>query len=62
MKIAFYGPDVEQGIIREVNNNLYIMGDSDTFYQRIQTTPTPVGVSPDSDYGFQTVYLDSAYD
>ena len=62
MKIAFYGPDVEQGIIREVNNNLYIMGDSDTFYQRIQTTPTPVGVSADSDYGFQTVYLDSAYD
>ncbi len=62
MKIAFYGPDVEQGIIREVNNNLYIMGDSDDFYQRIQVTPTPVGVSPDSDYGFQTVYLDSAYD
>jgi len=62
MKIAFYGPDVEQGIIREVNNNLYIMGDSDEFYQRIQVTPTPVGVSPDSDYGFQTVYLDSAYD
>ena len=62
MKIAFYGPDVEQGIVREVNNNLYIMGDSDEFYQRIQVTPTPVGVSPDSDYGFQTVYLDSAYD
>ena len=60
MKIAFYGPNVEQGIIREVNNNLYIMGDSDTFYTNINITPTPVGVSPDSDYGFLIQYLDSS--
>ena len=60
MKIAFYGPNTTQGIIREVNNNLYIMGDSDTFYTNINVTPTPVGVSPDSDYGFLIQYLDSS--
>ena len=60
MKINFYGPKDEYGIIREVNNNLYIMGDSDTFYTNINVTPTPVGVSPDSDYGFLIQYLDSS--
>lgn len=60
MKIAFYGPNSDYGIIREVNNNLYIMGDSDTFYTNINVTPTPVGVSKDSDYGFLIQYLDSA--
>lgn len=59
MKINFYGPNLEYGIIREVNNNLY-MGDSDTFYTNINVTPTPVGVSPDSDYGFLIQYLDSS--
>lgn len=60
MKINFYGPNQDYGIIREVNNNLYIMGDSDTFYTNINVTPTPVGVSPDSDYGFLIQYLDSS--
>lgn len=60
MKIAFYGPDRKQGLIREVNNNIYNMGDSDTFLLSMQTTPTPSGVSVDSDYGFNLNYLDSA--
>ena len=62
MKINFYGPTSKQSVIREVNNNLYTIGqDSDYFQTRIQTTPTPVGISADSDYGFLELYLDSAF-
>ena len=64
MKINFYGPMSTRGVIREVNNNLYILsGDSDRedFQIRLQTTPTPVGVGADSDYGFSTAYLDSEF-
>lgn len=60
MKMSFYGPKDEYGIIRKVSNNFYIMGDSDTFVQNIQITPDPIDVSPDSDYGFNIQYLDSA--
>lgn len=61
MKISFYGPQTEYGIIREVNNNLYLMGaDSDSFIHNINITPDPINVSPDSDYGFNIQYLDSA--
>jgi len=60
MKIAFYGPDKQQGVIRTVNNNIYNMGDSDSFLLALQTTLTPDGVSADSDYGFNLNYLDSA--
>lgn len=64
MKISFYGPLTTSGIIREVNNNLYILsGDSDRedFQYRIQTKPVPTNVSVDSDYGFSQIYLDSAF-
>jgi len=61
MKVSFYGPKAEYGIIREVNNNLYLMGaDSDHFIHNINITPDPINVSPDSDYGFNIQYLDSA--
>lgn len=63
MKINFYGPNQTQGIIREVHNNIYILaGDSDRedFQYRMKLTPTPAGVSVDSDYGFNFEYLDSA--
>jgi hypothetical protein len=61
MKLSFYGPEKTQSIIREVNNNLYLMGaDSDTFIHNINITPDPIDVSPDSDYGFNVQYLDSA--
>ena len=63
MKINFYGPLGTSNLIREVNNQLYILeGDSNTpiFQHRIQLTPTPVGVSVDSDYGFNELYVDSA--
>lgn len=62
MKIAFYGPNSTSSIIREVNNNLYMLGDSDReqLIYRQQVTPTPSGVGVDSDYGFNFNYLDSA--
>jgi hypothetical protein len=63
MKISFYGPNQTSGIVREVNTNLYILaGDSDRedFQYRMRLTPTPSGVSVDSDYGFNFEYLDSA--
>lgn len=61
MKISFMGPQTNKSIIREVNNNLYNIGaDSDVFLTRMQTTPTPNGISVDSDYGFNLTYLDSA--
>lgn len=63
MKVSFYGPMSDANIIREVNNNLYMLvGDSDTelFQYRQQTTPTPSEVGVDSDYGFNITYLDSA--
>jgi len=63
MKINFYGPMNTGSLIREVNNQLYILeGDSDTeiFQTRMKITPTPSGVSLDSDYGFNFAHLDSA--
>ena len=59
MKIAFYGPEQNGSIIREVNNNFYIMGqDSDQFVGGTKIVPDPIGVSPDSDYGFTITHLD----
>ena len=63
MKVNFYGPKDTRSIIREVHQNLYMLvGDSDRedFQYRLKTTPTPSGVSADSDYGFNLQYLDSA--
>lgn len=64
MKVSFYGPKVTSPIIREVNTNLYLIKDpdqdSDKFVYDINITPTPIGVSADSDYGFNITYLDSA--
>ena len=59
MKMSFYGPKEEYGVIRNVNNNFYITDDEDTFIQNIQISPDPIDVSPDSDYGFNIRYTDS---
>ena len=61
MKINFYGPDRTASIIREVNSNMNLILDpiSTTLINTINITPTPVGVSPDEDYGFSIKYLDS---
>ena len=36
------------------------LADSDVYLQTLKITPTPVGVSADSDYGFNETILDSA--
>lgn len=56
MKVNFYGPINEGEIIREVNTNIYNIADSDTYLETINVVPTPVGVSPDSDYGFNITF------
>ena len=58
MNVNFYGPVSEQGIIRQVDANLYNMNaglnDSDIPLERIRVIPDPADVSPDSDFGFTT--------
>ena len=64
MKIALYGPEGTGSIIRDVRNNFFLQEsgllDSDVYLKTQKITPTPVGVTADSDYGFNTVDLDSA--
>ena len=64
MKISFYGPKGQGNIIRDVRNNLFLqqagLSDSDVYLETIKVTPTPSGVSADSDYGFLETILDSA--
>ena len=55
MKVNFYGPELTSPIIREVNTNLNLTTpEGDTLLETINTTPTPIDVSPDGDYGFNT--------
>ena len=64
MKIALYGPEGTGSIIRDVRNNFFLQEtgllDSDLYVKTQKITPTPVGVTVDSDYGFNTIDLDSA--
>lgn len=56
MKVNFYGPEITAPIIREVNTSLGIINqdDGEGVVETINTTPDPIDVSPDSDYGFNT--------
>lgn len=54
MNVNFYGHIGDGEIIRTVNTDLYIMGDSDTKVVEMSTVPDPVDASPDSDFGFTT--------
>jgi len=61
MKAMFYGPIGNQSVIREVQNNYYLIDtnwDSDGITSTITITPDPSDVDPDSDYGFTTVKTD----
>ena len=59
MKINFYGPDRDRAIIREVHSPLNILAANENqFVETINITPDPIGISPDSDYGFNVKYLD----
>ena len=65
MKIRFYGPVNEKGIIRTAINKIYEqnagLSDSDILIETITVTPDPADASPDSDYGFSTT-IDLAFD
>lgn len=62
MKMSFYGPDKDSSIIREVDANFFLkeegFNDSDLFVERLNITPSPTNVSPDSDYGFNELLYD----
>lgn len=62
MKMSFYGPDKDSSIIREVDANFFLkeegFNDSDLFIERLNITPSPTNVSPDSDYGFNELLYD----
>lgn len=61
MKINFHGPISESSIIRQADANIHDINDqSDGYIETIRTTPNPLNVSPDSDYGFNTDIVDSA--
>jgi len=57
MKVNFYGPESISPVIREVNTNLNLVvpeDDEEYLIETINTTPDPIDVSPDGDYGFNT--------
>ncbi len=58
MKLNLYGPINDQPIIRKAIVDFYDinrgLNDSDVQIERMEVTPTPTGVSPDSDFGFNT--------
>lgn len=61
IKINFYGPIGEQGIIRKSIVEFYQIGaglaDSDVLLQKLTVEPNPLNVSPDSDYGFTETWV-----
>ncbi len=56
MKVNFYGPELTSPIIREVNTNLNLLSpeEEELLIETINTTPDPIVVSSDGDYGFNT--------
>lgn len=61
MKINFYGPTGTGTIIRKSIVDIYNMNaglaDSDIKIETIQVMPDPSNAHPDSDYGFNTIFL-----
>lgn len=66
MKIAFYGPLNTGPIIRQTDTQIYNqnagLNDSDILVETIRETPTPTGVGPDSDFGFNTTIINALGD
>lgn len=65
MKVNFHGPVANSSIIRQATGNIYDinagLADSDLYLESVAVTPTPSGVSPDSDFGFNTlIFTDSS--
>ena len=58
MKLNFYGPIADTNVITKAIPKIDLDTESlaDSDYLTITVTPTPNGVSADSDYGFSEVY------
>lgn len=58
MKANFYGPIADKNVITKAIPKIDLENDglADSDYLTITITPTPAGVSADSDYGFSEVY------
>lgn len=58
MKANFYGPIADKNVITKAIPKIDLENDglADSDYLTITITPTPPGVSADSDYGFSEVY------
>jgi hypothetical protein len=54
MYCVFYSAINEINIIREVEANTFIIGDSDVKLSTLTVVPNPLGANPDSDFGFTT--------
>lgn len=63
MRVNFYGPENDAPIVREVNTNLNLIDNDDrtSFVENVQVTPSPIDVSPDSDYGFSVLINDNDF-
>ena len=65
MNVNFYGPVRPQAVITQIDANVFNMeagiSDSDIQLETITVTPTPEGVTADSDYGFATT-IDLSFD
>ena len=60
MKLQFYGPlESESAVITQSQVDLFTdiasINDSAARAERLTSTPTPVGISADSDFGFNTI-------
>lgn len=63
MRVMFYGPEKSGSIIREVNANLNeITPTEELFMSNVNVTPDPIGVNPDSDYGFNIEINDEQFE
>lgn len=56
MRVNFYGPIADTGIIKTAINNLYDMNKNNQQVAKLTTTPDPANASADSDYGFTEVW------
>lgn len=54
MKVNFYGPITDGKIIRTVDANVGLRGDSDVLFETITVTTDPADAEPEDDYGFTT--------
>ena len=55
MRVNFYGPIAETGVITKAIADVFDTDNTSDQYQRITTTPNPLNILADSDFGFNYV-------